>query len=192
MQYKNKEVHICFSKHENEALRIDIVSEAFEQLETCTIATEAHNGYQDQKGLSEAENRQYRVRHLLNLIVGINLKNPEAIVFLQEQGIIGVGMAYCDKDLGVGYYYLTEDAIDQKADIVDEDAAYDDYYNQKVRDYFQHTKKSAYKAADEQRKLEGIKKDLQFIQFPLHLLQGSKKEQAVQKLLYFRKKVKIG
>ncbi|MBC1798449.1 hypothetical protein HCA55_17050 [Listeria booriae] len=186
MKYKGEEAYICFGRHENEALRIDIVSKYFERLETCTIATEAHNSYQDQKGLSEAENRKYRVRHLLNLIVGINLKNSEAIVFLQEQGIIEVDMAYCDKDLGVGYYYLTEDAIDQKADIVDEDGLYDAFFSKQVRQYFKY--KDDIESTENRRSAEN---KIRATGFPIHFLQEGKKEQVVKKLLYFRKQVKV-
>lgn len=193
MKYKNKEAHICFSRHKNEALRIDIVSDLFERLETCTIETDAYRKYQDRDGLSEDENRKIRVRHLLNLIAGLDLKKPKAIAFLQEAGVLEKGIAYREmvNSRGVGYYYLTEEAIDQKGDVVDEDAMYDDFFSGQVRQYFKLVKEN--KGDIESAKMKrNIENKMQSIGFPLHYLKEGKKEQVVNKLLYFRKRVTIG
>ncbi|MBC1937764.1 hypothetical protein HCA69_15450 [Listeria grandensis] len=187
MKYKNQEVHICFSRHKNEALRIDIVSQSFERLDTCTIATDAYRKYQDQHDLSENENRNLRVRHLLNLIAGLDLKKPKAIALLQECGILEKRMAYREKVRGrdVGYYHLTENAIDQKSDIVDEDERYDAFFSKQVRQYFKY--KDDVESTENRRIAEN---KIRSTGFPVHFLQEGKKEQVVKKLLYFRKQVK--
>ncbi|KGL43597.1 hypothetical protein [Listeria newyorkensis] len=191
MKYKNKEAHICFSRHKNEALRIDIVSGALERLETCTIETDAYRKYLDQDGLSEDENRKIRVRHLLNLIAGLDLKKTKAIAFLQENGILETGMAYRETVNGrdVGYYYLTEEAIDQKGDIVDEDARYDDFFSWQVRQYFKLVKENKGDIESTKTRLD-IENRIQATGFPLHYLKEGKKEQVVKKFLYFRKRVR--
>ncbi|MBC2370349.1 hypothetical protein HBP99_17245 [Listeria booriae] len=189
MKYKNNEAYICFSRHANEALRIDIVNGSFERLETCTIATGPCRKYQEQADLSEEENRKLRVRHILNLIAGLNLKKPETIAFLQEHGILEKEIAYREKVRGrdIGYYHLTEDAIDQKLDIVDEDEKYDAFFSKQVRRYFKY--KDDVASTEKCRSAEHIIRDTGF---PVHFLQEGKKEQVVKQLLYFRKRVTTG
>ncbi|KGL46358.1 hypothetical protein EP56_01850 [Listeriaceae bacterium FSL A5-0209] len=191
MNYKNKEDHICFSRHKNEGLRIDIVSDALERLETCTIETDAYRKYLDQDGLSEEENRKIRVCHLLNLIAGFDLKKTATIAFLQENGILETGMAYRETVNGrdIGYYYLTEEAIDQKADIVDEDAMYDDFFSEQVRHYFKLVK-AGDGDIESTKTRRNIENGIQSTGFPLHYLKDGKKEQVVKKFLYFRKRVR--
>ncbi|MBC1604501.1 hypothetical protein HCJ39_07220 [Listeria rocourtiae] len=118
------EGHVCLSKYGNDSLRIDIINDAFDVLVECTVETDSVYDFEGVKGFSEQENNKIYRMHSYNLIVAMDRQAKEIVQFLQGRDIIEESPVYFEKNgkRMLAYYKLTDQAITQKCDIIDEDA----------------------------------------------------------------------
>ncbi|KGL46361.1 hypothetical protein EP56_01865 [Listeriaceae bacterium FSL A5-0209] len=132
------EVHVCFSQYDNDSLRIDMVNAVFDVLEECTVETDSIDDFEEVKGFSEKKNDRIRGMHRNNLIVAIKADSEEVLQLLRCRDIIQALPLYLEKKgkTMLAYYELTNHAIDQKCEIID-DETYIRIYSDEMKEHFQ-------------------------------------------------------
>ncbi|MBC1937762.1 hypothetical protein HCA69_15440 [Listeria grandensis] len=120
--------NVCFSQYDNASLRIDLASETFELLLTCTTETNEIEDFENIRGCTEAENDEFLKMHAYNLIIAINTKHQFIIRILSELGVIHAKPSYLQLEgehvedfQMVAFYALTNHGIEQKCKIIDEE-----------------------------------------------------------------------